>query len=196
MINKIYKGDYMQEELIINSSGKTRKLLYMEQNNNSNIKYIEEKELGKKYRKGYIISGQESFVIYGYTDNINCKQLSFSFKPDHPLYPSLYMLLKDDDSLVINDFYSKEDSRYVTLSKANNMIKLKFINKINSQDYRERFCINIFNNDLVINSIPSRLNSFLDNVKDDLFGDYHQITIDEYMSRTRTINKSNNKYKN
>ena len=186
----------MQEKIIINDSGKTRELLYMEHDDNSNIRYIEEKENGKRYHKGYIISGEESFIIYGYTNNINCQQLSFSFNVNHPLYFPLLTLLGENDRLVINDFYSKQDDRYAVIYEDKNKIKLKFINKIKNSDYRERFSINITANNLVLNSMPTRLNTFLDNVKDNLFSDYHQITIEEYISRKRTINKSNNKYKN
>lgn len=184
-------GDNMQKKITLKKRNTTREINYTDQDTNPNMKFIQETIKTTNSVKSFMIFGDESYNIYGYTSNKKSKGLSFSFDSAHPLYLPFLELLDDKDEIIINDAYTIDnDLLYLKIYKEDDVIYLKFINNLKYIDYQDRFNIYVMNNKLIVNSISDKLAIFFNNVFDTMVSNNQQITINDYLIRERSLKQS------
>ena len=106
--------------------------------------------------------------------------------------------MNGDKELIIDDDDTYEDmEKYMTISIDNDIITIKFINKLENDNSMERFSVFIKNigfdlrskidcNDL---DTKDRLYVFFSEVHKLFMEEFHQITIEEYLLNKRLVKK-------
>ena len=160
---------------------------------------IEENNVQKAFRLSrWDDYGFNGWVNTDFDEFKNMHEVSFEFDYEHPLYIPLLHLLNGDKELIIDDDDTYEDmEKYMTISIDNDIITIKFINKLENDNSMEGFSVFIKNigfdlrskidcNDL---DTKDRLYVFFSEVHKLFMEEFHQITIEEYLLNKRLVKK-------
>lgn len=105
--------------------------------------------------KNYTLNRTQDYCFEAMTfadDDVN--ELSFEYDENHPLYLPLLHLLNNEEKLIIDDDYTREEyQKYLIISKDDNKIILSFINNSKRVDF-DKFNIVIIN---IIRDLRSKI---------------------------------------
>lgn len=191
--------------------GKNKIIRYITNNSNRTIQEYVLKD-GKPI-KNYSLSKYDD---YGFNGHIYIKEndtyildkvnsLSFDFSIDHPLYIPLLNLLNGDDELIIDDDYTNNlNKKYMIIKRKHDKIYLCFVNSLEEDELIYKFFVFIKNImfdsrskiDYMNKDTKDRLYLFFEEIDEVFKGEYHQLTLLEYLVNNFEISEEEiGKYK-
>ena len=115
--------------------------------------------------------------------------LSFVIDINHPLFFAFLHLLNEKNEIMLKD--NDNDLKYLGITRDNDVITLKFVDKIRKEKMKDKYRIEydsslkyISNKESIeMNATKERLKAFFAESSDLLFEDSHQISFEEYTLR-------------
>lgn len=150
----------------------------------------------------YSLLQSDDYIFSALTDDEDAKELTFKYDINHPLYFPFIHFLNGKESIKIEDDDTMEyEKKYLEICNENNVIYLRFLNKLDNQEKYDMDKFTIFIKNILFDlrskidnngeDTKERLSNLFNEVEQKANEKYHQMTIEEYEYKKKVYKMEN-----